>query len=49
MTQHDTQDRTPPAAPADQAPGAGHTVWTTPDYEIVETGLEVTAYSLSAR
>ncbi len=49
MIQNDPQGPTAPAAPADQAPGAGHTLWTTPDYEIIETGLEVTAYSLSAR
>ncbi|MFE7117403.1 pyrroloquinoline quinone precursor peptide PqqA [Streptomyces sp. NPDC057654] len=46
---NDTQDRSAPAAPGDREAGAGHTVWTTPDYDIIETGLEVTAYSLSAR
>ncbi|MEV0275751.1 pyrroloquinoline quinone precursor peptide PqqA [Streptomyces sp. NPDC050610] len=48
---NDHQDQTAPAAPTrtDTAAGAGHTVWTTPDYDVIETGLEVTAYSLSAR
>ncbi|MEV0263526.1 pyrroloquinoline quinone precursor peptide PqqA [Streptomyces sp. NPDC050617] len=49
MSQNDTQDQAVPVTRADDAVSAGHTVWTTPDYEIIETGLEVTAYSLSAR
>jgi len=36
-----TTDRTPPAPE--------ETAWQTPDYEVVETALEVTAYSLNAR
>ncbi|MEU1800011.1 pyrroloquinoline quinone precursor peptide PqqA [Streptomyces sp. NPDC019937] len=35
---------------ADRAPAVpDRTAWQTPDYVVVETALEVTAYSLNAR
>lgn len=38
--------------PVEQTPSSGETdqaTWQTPDYEVVETALEVTGYSLNSR
>ncbi|MFF3850645.1 pyrroloquinoline quinone precursor peptide PqqA [Streptomyces sp. NPDC002328] len=40
------QTERPAAAPAEQTDRSG---WRTPGYTVVDTALEVTAYSLSAR
>ncbi|MEU5882437.1 pyrroloquinoline quinone precursor peptide PqqA [Spirillospora sp. NPDC047279] len=40
-----TDNATTGAVPAaDSAPATGTTTWNTPDFEIIETSLEVTAY-----
>ncbi|MEU9115479.1 pyrroloquinoline quinone precursor peptide PqqA [Streptomyces sp. NPDC048483] len=43
----ETPQRPPAACPA--APYGEQTAWQTPDYTVIETALEVTAYSLTAR
>lgn len=47
---NETTPRTAPeAADRTTRTEAGETAWQTPDYVVVETALEVTAYSLNAR
>ncbi|MER7876810.1 pyrroloquinoline quinone precursor peptide PqqA [Streptomyces solisilvae] len=46
---NDTTPRTTPEATDRTRTDAGQTAWQTPDYVVVETALEVTAYSLNAR
>ncbi|GKQ35300.1 pyrroloquinoline quinone precursor peptide PqqA [Streptomyces sp. A012304] len=46
MTETTEQAQHPAATTAEQTDGA---VWQTPGYTVVDTALEVTAYSLSTR
>ncbi|MFG3086822.1 pyrroloquinoline quinone precursor peptide PqqA [Streptomyces antibioticus] len=47
---NETTERTPqPAAAAPTTEHTGHGTWQTPGYTVVDTALEVTAYSLAAR
>ncbi|GAA2355483.1 pyrroloquinoline quinone precursor peptide PqqA [Streptomyces violaceusniger] len=46
---NDTTPRTAPEAADRTLDDAGETAWQTPGYVVVETALEVTAYSLNAR
>ncbi|MFD8092597.1 pyrroloquinoline quinone precursor peptide PqqA [Streptomyces malaysiensis] len=46
---NDTTPRTTPEAADRSRTDVGKTAWQTPDYVVVETALEVTAYSLNAR
>ncbi|MFE7608903.1 pyrroloquinoline quinone precursor peptide PqqA [Streptomyces celluloflavus] len=39
----------PPHTPGPAAPHGEQTAWQAPDYTVIETALEVTAYSLNAR
>ncbi|MFJ7076155.1 pyrroloquinoline quinone precursor peptide PqqA [Streptomyces sp. NPDC098781] len=45
---HETKE---PLKPVEQAPAAGQddATWQAPAFEVVDTALEVTAYSLSTR
>ncbi|MER8156506.1 pyrroloquinoline quinone precursor peptide PqqA [Streptomyces sp. NPDC094472] len=46
---NDTTPHTAPEATDRTRTDAGETAWQAPDYVVVETALEVTAYSLNAR
>jgi len=46
MPEADTPAPRPPAAPGT---ATAATTWVTPDFTIVETGLEITAYYLNDR
>ncbi|AEM83408.1 pyrroloquinoline quinone precursor peptide PqqA [Streptomyces violaceusniger] len=46
---NDTTPHTAPDATDRTRTDAAETAWQTPDYVVVETALEVTAYSLNAR
>ncbi|MET9130460.1 pyrroloquinoline quinone precursor peptide PqqA [Streptomyces antibioticus] len=46
---NETTERTQQPTAAPTADHTGHGTWQTPGYTVVDTALEVTAYSLAAR
>lgn len=48
-TMNETTERTRQTAAAPTAEHTDHGAWQTPGYTVVDTALEVTAYSLAAR